>query len=143
MMPKEKFERLVEEALDSLPRRFRQRLHNLAVIVEPWPPQEAQGRLLLGLYHGVPFPHRGPFYGNVSPDVVIIYQGPIESLCSSDEEIEEKVREVVLHEIGHYFGLSESQLSQLSRERNKNSAQGKARLVKKIKKLTELKINDS
>ncbi len=134
MMPKEKFERLVEQALGSLPRRFRQRLHNLVVMVEPWPPQEAQGRLLLGLYHGVPFPHRGPFYGNVGPDIVIIYQGPIEAVCSSDEEIEEKVREVVLHEIGHYFGLSESQLSQLSRERDKNSAKGQFSLVQKDKK---------
>lgn len=114
---RERFEELVEEALARLPRKIKKHLQNLAVIVEDRPTAEARrrtrapsGNSLLGIYHGVPFPHRGPYYGNIPPDVIVIYQQPIESLCSSEEEVRAKVREVVLHEVGHYFGLSESEL---------------------------------
>jgi predicted Zn-dependent protease with MMP-like domain len=116
MMPREKFEALVEKALSSLPSTFRKRLKNLSIVVENWPPGMDRERLILGFYHGVPYPHRGPFYGNVTPDLIVIYQGPIESLCQSEEEVEEKVKEVVLHEIGHYFGLTEADLARLERE---------------------------
>lgn len=118
-MPRSQFEALVESALKSLPSRFRARLKNLAVLVEDWPPAGNRGRMILGLYHGVPYPHRGPFYGNVGPDVIVIYQGPIEALCSSHDEVEAKVREVVLHEVGHYFGLDEAQLRQLEKSQIK------------------------
>lgn len=116
MMPREKFEALVEKAIRSLPAAFRKRLNNLSFLVETWPPRTEGQKLVLGFYHGVPFPHRGPFYGNVTPDLIVIYQGPIEALCHSEKEVEEKVREVVLHEIGHYFGLSESHLAKIERE---------------------------
>lgn len=117
-MEREKFEKLVEEALAGLPRRFRKLLHNLAVIVEDNPPRDmSSGRTssstLLGLYHGVPFKHRGSYYGNVPPDVIVIYQKPIERISSSDDEIKKRVREVVLHEIGHYFGLSDEELRRI------------------------------
>jgi predicted Zn-dependent protease with MMP-like domain len=116
-MDRERFERLVEEALSGLPRKFKKHLHNIAVIVEDKPVPGTRGRsgtpssnLLLGLYHGVPLKHRGPYYGNIAPDVIVIYQQPIEQICRSDDEIKERVREVVLHEVGHYFGLSEREL---------------------------------
>jgi len=117
-MEREKFEILVEEALAGLPRRFKKLLHNLAVIVEDTPPRQIASRRvsagsLLGLYHGVPLKHRGSYYGNVPPDVIVIYQKPIERICSSDEEIRERVKEVVLHEVGHYFGLSEEELREI------------------------------
>jgi len=72
--------------------------------------------LLLGLYHGVPLKHRGPYYGNIPPDVISIYQKPIESICSSEEEIKKKVREVVRHEIGHYFGKSDKELKEIEND---------------------------
>lgn len=116
-MDRERFEGLVEEALASLPGRFKKLLHNIAIIVEDYPPRRSAGRpsrgTLLGLYHGVPFQHRGSSYGNVPPDVIVIYQKPIESISSSDEEIRHRVKEVVLHEIGHYFGLSEEELRKI------------------------------
>ncbi len=119
-MKREQFEELVEKALAELPQKFKKYLNNLAVIVEEKPSRETYERTgaspfssILGHYHGVPFKHRGPFYGNVPPDVIVIYQKPIEEICSTEEQIKRRVKEVVLHEIGHYFGLSEKELREI------------------------------
>lgn len=119
-MRKEQFEGLVDEALRKIPQKFRKYLDNLAVIVEDQASRETYRQLgsspfssILGQYHGVPFKHRGPFYGNIPPDVIVIFQKPIEAICRTEEEIREKVREVVIHEIGHYFGLSEDELREI------------------------------
>ncbi len=110
LMERSAFERLVEQAIEEIPRRFKKVIENVAVMVEDDPPE---GRPLLGLYHGVPYKHRGPYYGNLPPDVIVIYQRPIERICRTDEEVKEKVKEVVLHEIGHYFGLDEDDLRKI------------------------------
>ena len=116
-MEREKFEKLVEEALAQLPRKFKKLIHNLAVIVEEAPSPDVYRKtgvssysMILGTYHGVPYKHRGPYYGNTPPDMIVIYQKPIESICFTDEEIKKKIREVVLHEVGHYFGMTDKQL---------------------------------
>ena len=113
-MDRAKFENLVEQAFASLPRKFRERIENLAVLVAEKPPNRRSSRapasLLLGLYHGVPLKDRGSYYGNFPPDVIVIYQEPIERLSASEDEVKERIREVVLHEVGHYFGLSEKDL---------------------------------
>jgi predicted Zn-dependent protease with MMP-like domain len=116
-MDRDKFERLAREALESLPHRFKKYIDNVAIMVEDDSGPAARGRartprggMLLGIYHGVPFQHRGPYYGNLPPDVIVLYQRPIESLGGGEEEIRRRVREVLLHEIGHYFGLSEEEL---------------------------------
>lgn len=121
-MEREKFEKLAEEALVQIPKKFKKLISNLAVIVEEKASREIFEKTgstplssILGHYHGVPFKHRGPFYGNIPPDVIVIYQKPIESICSTEEEIKKKVREVVFHEIGHYFGLSEKELREIER----------------------------
>ncbi|MFQ6083504.1 MAG: metallopeptidase family protein [Candidatus Aminicenantia bacterium] len=119
-MKREKFEQLVEEVLRSLPKKFKKYLDNLAIIIEDQPEREIYHQIrttpfssILGVYHGVPFKYRGPYYGNVPPDVIAIYQKPIERICRTDEEIRKKVKEVVLHEIGHYFGLNEKELEEI------------------------------
>ena len=113
-MDRARFESLVAEALASLPRKFRERIENLAIMVEERPPLRRSSRApastLLGIYHGVPLKDRGSYYGNIPPDVIVIYQEPIERISASEEEIKERVREVVFHEVGHYFGLSEKDL---------------------------------
>ncbi len=113
----EKFESLVEEALAEIPEKFKKYIKNLAILVEERPPKKifnfrdiSPKSLILGLYHGVPFKHRGPYYGNLPPDVIVIYKEPIESVCRNEEEVQQKIKEVVFHEIGHYFGLSEEDL---------------------------------
>ena len=114
------FEHLVAEALDELPRRFRRRLRNIAVVVEQEPSQALledmglwPGGTLLGLYQGVPLPQRGLSYGNVLPDRITIFQKPIEAMGRTRHEIKEAVKETVIHEIGHYFGLDDERLEEL------------------------------
>jgi predicted Zn-dependent protease with MMP-like domain len=117
------FEKLVAEALDELPRQFRRYLRNIAVVVESEPSQallEEMGlwphRTLLGLYQGVPLPHRGLSYGNVLPDRVTIFQKPIEAMCRTTDEMKQAVQNTVKHEIGHYFGLDDARLEELMEE---------------------------
>jgi predicted Zn-dependent protease with MMP-like domain len=117
------FEKLVDEALDSLPPDFKKRLENITVIVENRPSKEVlrrmgipPGGVLFGLYHGVPYTHRGPFYGNIPPDVIVIYQEPIVRFSATVDEIKQRVKEVVLHEVGHYFGLDEKDLQDIEKD---------------------------
>ena len=111
------FQRLVEEALQLIPRRFRAEMRNVAVIVEDEPPPHLLDEMeiappdtLFGLYQGTPLPERGWGYGNALPDRISIYQHPIEDACEDDEEIRDCVAETVIHEFGHYFGLSEDEI---------------------------------
>ncbi len=115
-MERERFTKLVEEALDSLPAEFRKRIRNVAVLVEDLPPGQAPPRrgqprtLRLGLFHGVPATRKSVFDLPTGPDYVVLYQKNIEAVCSSEDEIRHQVRQTVIHEIGHYFGMSEEQL---------------------------------
>ncbi len=126
-MTREHFVRLVEEALDSLPERFRQHVQNVAVLVEDYPaaqrprragtpprparlPRVPPGHLLLGVYVGVPLTKRSVFDLRTGPDHIILYQKNIEAVCGDDSEIRHQVRQTVMHELGHYFGMSEDQL---------------------------------
>lgn len=111
------FEELVAQALDDLPIEFKEKLENIAIVVEAKPPREVLERkdigysgTLLGLYQGVPLPKRGYSYGNVLPDKITIFQKPIEYRCRTKEQMQKVVREVVIHEIGHYFGLDEKDM---------------------------------
>lgn len=119
-MQREQFEQLVEDAVTQIPKKFKKLLDNIAIIVEDNPSGDVYKKTgasrfstILGTYHGVPYKHRGPYYGNIPPDVIVIYQKPIESICLSEKDIKKKIREVVLHEIGHYFGLSEKELQDI------------------------------
>lgn len=121
-MDRTAFEELVQRALRRLPRKFKQQLENIAVQVEDRPSQETLEDMgitsgtLFGLYHGVPLTERGWNYGNVLPDRIVIYQRPIEGAAVSSGEIEEIVQDTVMHEIGHYFGFDDQELSDLEAE---------------------------
>lgn len=124
----EEFEGLVAEAINSLPENFKEKMENIAIAIEDLPSQELLIEMkikspygLLGLYRGVPYPRRGIWYRNVLPDKIIIFKKPIEVRCRNREDIKESVRRVVIHEIGHYFGLNEADLKKIERERDRNS----------------------
>jgi predicted Zn-dependent protease with MMP-like domain len=109
-MDHKRFERLVEQALERMPKVFRDKLSNIAIIVEDLPPREpAPGTLLLGLFHGVPMTEKSTF-APTPPDHIFLYQKNIEAVCRTDEEIRRQVRDTLLHEVGHYFGMTEEEL---------------------------------
>ncbi len=122
-MKREEFEHLVEEALSSLPEEFLNALENIEVVVEDWPSREdleqagldPHGRgSLLGLYHGVPLTERSVWYAGVEPDLITLYQRPIEMVAGGDPEaVRAQVRTTVLHEVGHYFGIDDERLEEL------------------------------
>ncbi len=119
-LTRKEFEKLVISALERLPRFIKNRMENIDVVVETRASPDLLVEMglespfdLLGLYQGIPIDQRGFYYGNVLPDKITLYQLPIESICKTKEEIEEKVREVVVHEVGHYFGLDEERLEEL------------------------------
>src|SRR4030095_15657373 len=109
-MTRKQFEVLVEKALRTLPAPFKDKVANIAVVGEDWADDETREKreieppdTLYGLYRGVYITQRDSTYGNVLPDVITIYQGPIEEDAADQREMAEIVRETVMHELGHYF----------------------------------------
>jgi predicted Zn-dependent protease with MMP-like domain len=112
------FEKQVQEAVDSLPEEMKRQLENVAIMVEDEPPEDweeeiGEGGELLGIYQGISKKDRGFWYGNVLPDCIQIYRGPLERMSATAEELKENVRQTVIHEVGHYFGLDEEDLRRL------------------------------
>jgi len=114
------FEALVERALRTLPRHFKDKIANVAVVVEDWADDETLREVgieppdtLYGLYRGIDLTRRDSSYGNVLPDTIHIYQGPVEEDCADDAEMAELVRDTVIHEIGHYFGLDDDTMEDI------------------------------
>jgi predicted Zn-dependent protease with MMP-like domain len=119
-MTRQRFEKLVEEALKEIPRRFRDAMANVAVVVEDEPSAELLEDLeieppdtLFGLYQGTPLTERAWAFGNTLPDRISIYQKPIEEECDTDDDIRDAIIETVIHEFGHYFGLSEEEIEEI------------------------------
>jgi predicted Zn-dependent protease with MMP-like domain len=109
----DEFDRLVEEAIASLPDDLGTFMSNVAIVVEDEPPA---GLPLLGLYQGIPLTRRTTSYSGVAPDKISIYRGPLERLTGGDpDRLREQVRRVVLHEIAHHFGISDERLRELDR----------------------------
>jgi predicted Zn-dependent protease with MMP-like domain len=109
------FMRLVEAAVASLPGEFRERLENVEFVVEETPrgDEVPGGGLLLGLYQGVPLPARSGGYHAVLPDRIVLFRRPIEARARSDADLASLVREVVIHEVAHYFGIDDDRLDEL------------------------------
>ena len=111
-----RFARLVRRALMELPPEFGRRMRNVEIVVddEPEPGRADEGHELLGLYEGVPLTDRA--YGEpYLPDRISIYRGPIQRMSSSPRRQAEIVRDTVMHEIAHHFGISDARLTELGR----------------------------
>lgn len=107
------FDQLVESAVAAIPKQFRERMANLAIVVEPEPPQPG----LLGLYRGRPLPMRSVSEPFAMPDTITIYQGPHERMARDETELERIVGDTVWHEVAHYFGMDELQVRNAERRR--------------------------
>lgn len=119
-MTRAKFERFVQEAIESIPDRFRQAMTNIAVVVEDEPSPELLADMeieppdtLFGLYQGTPLTERQWSYGNALPDRIVIFQGPIEDDSESEDDVIVAIGETLIHEVGHYFGLSEEEIEEI------------------------------
>jgi predicted Zn-dependent protease with MMP-like domain len=119
-LSRQAFSRLVDEAVRSIPRRFREAMKNVAVVVEDEPSDELldemeipEGDTLYGLYQGTPLPERSWSEGPRLPDRVTIFQRPIEEDAESEDDIVWMIGETVIHEFGHYFGLSEEEIEEI------------------------------
>ena len=119
-MQRNAFERLVADALASLPRRFRDAMQNLVIVVEDEPAAALLREMeieppdtLLGLYQGTPLTERGWGYGNALPDRILIFQGPHERDAEDEDDLVASIGETLIHEIGHYFGLSEDEIQEI------------------------------
>ncbi|QPK79026.1 metallopeptidase family protein [Corynebacterium lizhenjunii] len=103
----ERFEEMVEAALDKIPQEFVDRMRNLAILVEDYHPDSPW---ILGLYEGVALPERTFDHTGYLPDAIWIYRGALQDLCTSEEQLAHEVEVTVFHELGHYFGLEEDEL---------------------------------
>jgi predicted Zn-dependent protease with MMP-like domain len=119
---RERFEELVQQALDSIPDELWNLIDNLVVTVEEWPARTQlasarvrPGHTLLGLYEGVPLTGRSHYYGMVPPDKITIFRGPILRVCPPGDEdaIRAQVRRTVLHEVAHHFGIDDDRLHEI------------------------------
>ena len=114
------FERHVTDALASIPRRFRNAMANIAIVVEDEPSPELLREMeveppdsLFGLYQGTPLPERRWDYGNALPDRILLFQGPHEREADDEDDLIVSIGETLIHEIGHYFGLSEEEIEDI------------------------------
>lgn len=119
-MTREHFRRLVTEAITLIPKRFRREMKNIALVVEDEPAADLLEEMeieppdsLYGLYQGTPLPERTWDYGNTLPDRITLYQHPIVEDCEDEDEIRAVIGETLIHEVGHYFGLSEEEIEEI------------------------------
>jgi predicted Zn-dependent protease with MMP-like domain len=121
---REHFEKLVEKAIGTLPDEYREHFTNIAVVVKDYPDKEDEKRsgagdgLLLGLFDGVPYHGKGGFFEIFPsfPGRITLFQTNIEEFCSNEEELIEEIQTTIVHEVGHYFGLSEEDLDEYEDE---------------------------
>src|SRR5712691_12179527 len=119
-MTRAEFERHVSDALATIPKRFRDAMRNIAIVVEDEPARTLLREMdidppdtLFGLYQGVPLTERRWDYGNALPDRILLFQGPHERDAADHEDLIGSIAETLIHEIGHYFGLSEEQIEEI------------------------------
>jgi predicted Zn-dependent protease with MMP-like domain len=117
---RDEFERAVTAALKTIPARFRDAMQNIAIVVEDEPDRRllremeiGPGDTLFGLYVGTPLTERRWDYGNALPDRILLFQGPHEREAEDDEDLIVSIGETLIHEIGHYFGLSEEEIQHI------------------------------
>ncbi len=119
-MTRSEFEEQVLRALRSIPRRFRDAMQNIAIVVEDEPGRALLREMeieppdsLFGLYQGTPLTERRWDHGNSLPDRILLFQGPHEREAESHADLVASIAETLIHEIGHYFGLSEEEIEEI------------------------------
>ena len=119
-MTRARFERLVTEAITLIPKRFRREMKNLALVIEEEPSERLLREMEIeppdspyGLYQGTPLPERTWGFGNSLPDRITLFQRPIEEDAEDEDDVRAVIGETLIHEVGHYFGLSEEEIEEI------------------------------
>jgi predicted Zn-dependent protease with MMP-like domain len=122
-MTRAQFKALVDEALETIPEKFRDAMHNIAIVIEDEPTLEQLDEVgleppdtLFGLYEGIPLTERQWAHGNTLPDRITLFQGPIEDDAVDEDDVVVAIGETLIHEIGHYFGLSEEEIEAIEEQ---------------------------
>lgn len=122
-MTRTEFEHYVAEALQTIPQDFRDAMENLAIVVEDEPDPELLDEMeagpddtLFGLYTGIPLTERQWAQGNTLPDRIILFQGSHEREAEDEDDLIVSIGETLIHEIGHYFGMSEEEIEHVEDE---------------------------
>jgi len=117
---RDRFRHLVDEALETIPEDFRAAMRNIAIVVEDEPTNAQLAEVeieppdtLFGLYEGTPLTERQWAHGNVLPDKITLFQGPIEEASDDEDDLVVCIGETLIHEVGHYFGLSEEEIEEI------------------------------
>lgn len=120
LVTRERFRKLVDDALATIPEDFRAAMENIAIVIEDEPSEEQLDEVgiepedtLLGLYEGIPLTERQWAHGNALPDKITLFQGPIEDASDDEDDAVIAIGETLIHEIGHYFGLSEEEIEEI------------------------------
>ena len=128
--PADQFQLLVTEAVTSLPKRFRDAMVNMAIVVEDEPTLDQLRQVeveppdtIYGLYEGIPLPERQWAHGNVLPDKISIFRLPILEDSVDEDDIVVGIGETLIHEVGHYFGLSEEEIMDIEEKYWRGDAQ--------------------
>lgn len=109
------FEKIINEAIDTIPPEFLNKLENVSIVIEDYP---TRGNMLLGLYEGIPKTRRGHYgVGPTIPDKITIFKYPMLSIARSLTDLKEIVKNTVWHEIAHHFGMDETQVRNAERKR--------------------------
>jgi len=119
-MTRSQFLALVDEALATIPDDFQTAMKNIAIVVEDEPSAAQLESVdieppdtLLGLYEGTPLTERQWAHGNVLPDKITLFQNPIEDASEDEDDLVVAIGETLIHEVGHYFGLSEEEIEEI------------------------------
>jgi predicted Zn-dependent protease with MMP-like domain len=129
-MTRAQFEQHVAQALATIPKRFREAMRNIAIVVEDDPDPEVLAHMevgpddtLFGLYIGTPLTERRWDHGNALPDRIILFQGSHEREAEDEEDLIASIAETLIHEVGHYFGLSEEEIEEIEEQYWRGDAQ--------------------
>jgi len=119
-LSEEEFDRIVARAVDRIPPEIRQHLENIVITVKKRPSRQMMREMgmhpddyPLGLFQGVPLIERSATIPPLYPDMIYLFQEPLEEICDTREELEEEIEVTVVHEVAHYIGMTEERLAEL------------------------------
>lgn len=122
----EQFDKLITRAMDELPQEYIEGLDNVAIVMADWPSEEQvvkmklreEGKILLGLYEGIPLTQRGNGYTFVLPDKITLFKLSILQVVRNEAELFEQIKRTLWHEIAHYYGLDHARIHELENNHN-------------------------